>query len=152
MESIKQLIGLGSSGAPGPLVKKFLKDSGYNSRGELKANYDKLLSEAVVKCENPKEFFNLVIKKNIGEKNEGKIIKLLTIVHKFTLISNYNNETMGLLEQIGLIPTFCQEKEKWFREFCDAYCGYLMKLSSISDILQRCSKFKMEIMPETHLT
>ena len=45
-----------------------------------------------------------------------------------------------------------QVEQKWLQEFYEAYCAYLKKLASVSDILQKVSQNKINVSPQTHLT
>jgi hypothetical protein len=89
---------------------------------------------------NPYKVMRLLINKLEDMDSLESIVKLLVVIHGSLMDGGYLPEVLSALEDMELVINrkFSLEKsEEWFIPFYRAYCSYLAKLPSISEVLTR---------------
>lgn len=119
-------------------VKRILHDTGIKHKGLLPDKYTEIVNKHIANSKNPYKLMKLLISKLQDMDNLESIVKLLVIIHASLIDGAYQPEVLAALEDMELVINrkfTLDNNEQWFVLFYRAYCTYLAKLPSISELL-----------------
>lgn len=133
-------------------VQQFLKSEKFYRKGPLVNDFEENIQNSVSHISDEKVFLQEMVRELNTLKDEGKIIKIFTIIHKMVELRNYEKDVILCLENIEMTIVKNSQMELWFKEFCTAYSSYLMRLPTMSDIYSKLICGNLAISQNSHLT